>query len=84
MVGLFNASSGPYQASKMATTAICEELSIELEGMGEKAAHISAHSLHPTIAVTNIMKARDPDTGRMTLDDTEKNLMESVGALTLS
>ena len=33
VVGLLNHNIGPYSVSKFATTALCEQLSIELEGM---------------------------------------------------
>eukprot|EP00037_Helgoeca_nana_P036881 m.13443 g.13443 ORF g.13443 m.13443 type:complete len:312 (+) comp8123_c0_seq1:81-1016(+) len=54
VVGLLNHMPGPYSASKMAVTGMCEQLAIELEERGPAAAHISPRSLHPTIATTNI------------------------------
>ena len=42
----------------MATTAVCEQLAIELEEMGPSAAHVSPHSLHPTVAATNFLNRR--------------------------
>jgi len=61
VVGLLNHNLGPYSISKMAATALCEQLSLELESMGSKAAHISPHSLHPTVAGTGFLQARDAD-----------------------
>lgn len=54
VVGLLNHMPGPYSASKMAVTAICEQLTIELDDLGARAAHITSRSLHPTIASTNV------------------------------
>ena len=54
VVGLVNHIPGPYSLSKFAVTAMCEQLSHELDAMGPAAAHISPHSLHPTIAATGL------------------------------
>ena len=54
VVGLVNHIPGPYSLSKFAVTAMCEQLSHELNAMGPAAAHISPHSLHPTIAATGL------------------------------
>ena len=56
VMGLYDGAMGlsAYNASKMACTAICEMAFSELESAGEDAAHISAHSLHPSMAGTNI------------------------------
>eukprot|EP01045_Picozoa_sp_COSAG04_P035357 COSAG04_NODE_8128_length_1020_cov_1.014115_2_plen_126_part_01 len=51
--------TGPYIASKMAATALCEHLSIELQNLGDAAAHVSAHSLHPSVGATNFFTSRD-------------------------
>merc|ERR1712078_827736 len=67
VVGLLNHSPGPYSCSKMAATAVCEQLSIELQDMGAKAAHISPHSLHPTVGATNFLTGRGAD-GQKTRD----------------
>ena len=61
VVGLLNHNIGPYSVSKMAATAVAEQFAIELSGMGAKAAHISPHSLHPTVAATGFLNARDAD-----------------------
>jgi len=61
VAGLLNHSPGPYSLSKMAATAMCEQLSHELEDMGSTAAHISSHSLHPTVAGTGFLEGRDAD-----------------------
>mmetsp|Transcript_104467 Transcript_104467/g.322305 ORF Transcript_104467/g.322305 Transcript_104467/m.322305 type:complete len:316 (+) Transcript_104467:76-1023(+) len=61
VVGLLHTSLGPYSVSKMAVTALCEQLSLELQEMGSKAAHISPHSLHPTVAGTGFLEGRDAD-----------------------
>eukprot|EP00658_Telonema_sp_P-2_P079719 TRINITY_DN7781_c0_g1_i2.p1 TRINITY_DN7781_c0_g1~~TRINITY_DN7781_c0_g1_i2.p1 ORF type:complete len:361 (+),score=90.64 TRINITY_DN7781_c0_g1_i2:76-1083(+) len=61
VVGLLNHNIGPYSASKMALTAVCEQMAIELNDLGPQASHISPHSLHPTIAATNFMNSRDSD-----------------------
>ena len=58
VVGLLNHNPGPYSLSKHACTALCEQLVIELDTM-PAASHISAHSLHPTIAATNFLAGRD-------------------------
>ena len=81
VVGLLNHNIGPYSVSKMATTAVCEQLAIELEGMGESAAHVSPHSLHPTVAATNFLTRRDAD-GTQNGDDTMKNFFGKAGATT--
>jgi short-subunit dehydrogenase len=61
VVGLLNHVIGPYSVSKMAATAVAEQFAIELSGMGDKASHISPHSLHPTVAATGFLNARDAD-----------------------
>ena len=80
VVGLLNHNIGPYSVSKFATTALCEQLSIELEGM-ENAAHISPHSLHPTVAATNFLTKRDAD-GVQHGDSARKEAMASMGTTT--
>jgi NAD(P)-dependent dehydrogenase (short-subunit alcohol dehydrogenase family) len=44
----------PYNASKMACTAVCEMVYNELESAGEVAAHVQSHSLHPSMAGTGL------------------------------
>jgi NAD(P)-dependent dehydrogenase (short-subunit alcohol dehydrogenase family) len=81
VVGLLNHNPGPYSISKMAATAICEQFSLELEGMGEAAAHISPHSLHPTVAATNFLTSRD-DKGLQGKDDQFMSAMAKIGTTT--
>mmetsp|Transcript_58333 Transcript_58333/g.156076 ORF Transcript_58333/g.156076 Transcript_58333/m.156076 type:complete len:319 (-) Transcript_58333:81-1037(-) len=61
VMGLYDGGFGlsPYNASKMACTAICEQMHFELKAAGQKAAHVASHSLHPSMAGTNIF--RDPE-----------------------
>lgn len=59
VVGLLNHNIGAYSCSKMACTAVCEQLAIELAEMGDKAGHISPHSLHPTVGATNFLARRN-------------------------
>lgn len=56
VMGLYHDRFGvnPYNASKMTCTAICEQMHLELMGIGRKAAHIASHSLHPSLAGTNL------------------------------
>lgn len=61
VTGLLNHNPGPYSCSKMALTAMCEQLSIELQDMGPQAAHISPHALFPTVGATNFLTARGAD-----------------------
>merc|ERR1712060_285260 len=61
VVGLLNHNIGPYSVSKFAVTAMCEQFSHELEDMGTKAAHISPHTLHPTVGATNFLTGRKAD-----------------------
>merc|ERR1712176_459596 len=70
VVGLVNSNIGPYACSKSAVTAVCEQLSHELEKLGSRAAHISPHSLHPTVTETPFFGGRDAE-GRMTNADGE-------------
>eukprot|EP00912_Choanoflagellata_sp_UC4_P001664 UC4_evm1s1059 len=79
VVGLLNHYPGPYSVSKHATTAVCEQFAIELEDMGEKAAHISPHSLHPTVAATNFLMKRGKDGGKSTDDEVMKNTIAGIG-----
>ena len=61
VVGLLNHQPGAYGTSKMAVTAVVEQMSQELQAMGEKAAHIRVASLHPSAAGTGFMNARNQD-----------------------
>merc|ERR1711972_477875 len=56
VMGLYDGAMGvsPYNASKMACTAVCEQFHLELEAAGKAAAHVASHSLHPSMAGTNI------------------------------
>jgi NAD(P)-dependent dehydrogenase (short-subunit alcohol dehydrogenase family) len=81
VVGLLNHNIGPYSVSKMACTALCEQLAIELEGMGSQAAHISPHSLHPTVVATNFLTRRGAD-GTQNADDAAKKMFGDAGATT--
>jgi NAD(P)-dependent dehydrogenase (short-subunit alcohol dehydrogenase family) len=81
VVGLLNHVVGPYSISKMAATAVCEQFSLELQQMGSAAEHVSAHSLHPTVAATNFLTARGDD-GTQTSGDTLKNGIAAVGGFT--
>jgi hypothetical protein len=81
VVGLLNHVIGPYTVSKMACTAVCENLSLELQQMGEVAAHISSHSLHPTVAATNFLTERSDD-GTKGAGDTAKLGIQAVGGFT--
>ena len=66
----------------MAATALCEHLSIELQNLGDAAAHVSAHSLHPSVGATNFFTSRD-ESGEQVDDRTMlTNLRKSDGALT--
>ena len=76
VVGLLNHNIGPYSVSKMAATAVCEQFAIELEEMGPSAAHISPHSLHPTVAATGFLTARDSDGSK---SDASGALVKLVG-----
>ena len=73
----------------MAATALCEHLSIELQNLGDAAAHVSAHSLHPSVGATNFFTSRDESGEQVTSSrDVKKsrtmltNLRKSDGALT--
>eukprot|EP00420_Gonyaulax_spinifera_P017343 CAMPEP_0197894570 /NCGR_PEP_ID=MMETSP1439-20131203/35892_1 /TAXON_ID=66791 /ORGANISM="Gonyaulax spinifera, Strain CCMP409" /LENGTH=362 /DNA_ID=CAMNT_0043514933 /DNA_START=39 /DNA_END=1125 /DNA_ORIENTATION=- len=76
VVGLLNHNLGPYSVSKMAATAVAEQLSLELQAMGEPAAHISPHSLHPTVAATNFLGMRDADGSKMMGDDLKEAFLK--------
>jgi len=56
VMGLYDGGFGvnAYNASKMACTAICEQFHYELRHAGARAAHVVSHSLHPSMAGTNI------------------------------
>lgn len=82
VVGLLNHNLGPYSCSKMAATAICEQLSIELEGMGAQASHISPHSLHPTVSATNFLTGRGAD-GEKTQDGAVISKLSQAGMSTV-
>jgi len=81
VVGLLNHNTGPYSVSKMAATALCEQLALELEALGAAAAHVSPHSLHPTVAGTNFLTSREAD-GSKAMDETLKNVMLKQGIST--
>ena len=81
VVGLLNHNIGPYSASKMAVTAVCEQFSHELEDMGATAGHISPHSLHPTVAATNFLTVRD-DQGKQQGNGAVRDAMLSTGGTT--
>ena len=51
--------------SKLALTAVCEQLSLELQRMGGDAAHVSSHSLHPALAATNFLLAKTLEDGEV-------------------
>ena len=51
--------------SKLAVTAVCEQLSLELQRMGDDAAHVSSHSLHPALAATNFLLAKTLEDGEV-------------------
>merc|ERR1719433_667592 len=81
VVGLLNHNIGPYSVSKMAATAVAEQLAIELEALGERAAHVSPRSLHPTAAATNFMRMRDAD-GTPQLGEEFKMMLAKGGTST--
>lgn len=81
VVGLLNHNIGPYSVSKMATTAVCEQFSHELESMGDKAAHVSPRSLHPTVAATNFLTGRGEDSVQ-TRGDEMKQGFAAAGSAT--
>ena len=64
-LGLYNMHPGPYNTSKLAVTAVCEQLSLELQRMGGDAAHVSSHSLHPALAATNFLLAKTLEDGEV-------------------
>mmetsp|Transcript_81044 Transcript_81044/g.177958 ORF Transcript_81044/g.177958 Transcript_81044/m.177958 type:complete len:328 (+) Transcript_81044:66-1049(+) len=78
VVGLLHHNPSPYSVSKFACTAMCEQLALELEGMGEKAAHISPHILMPTVCGTGFLNCREPD-GKKALDDRLKTSLLKAG-----
>ena len=78
VVGLLNHNIGAYSVSKMATTAVCEQFAIELEGLGERALHIFPHSLHPTVAATNFMMNSDSE-GNAQIDASIKEMLLAKG-----
>ena len=56
VLGLYDGAMGlsPYNASKMACTAVCEMVYNELKSAGSGAAHVQTHSLHPSMAGTGL------------------------------
>ena len=48
----------PYNASKMACTAVCEMVYHELQTAGEPTAHVATHTLHPSMAGTGIFSGQ--------------------------
>eukprot|EP01046_Picozoa_sp_COSAG06_P052392 COSAG06_NODE_8783_length_2072_cov_1.240750_3_plen_184_part_00 len=56
VLGLYDGAMGlsPYNASKMACTAVCEMVHNELKNAGEPASHVHTHSLHPSMAGTGL------------------------------
>lgn len=81
-VGLLNHNPGAYSVSKMAVTAMCEQFNLELQSMKGKAAHISSHSLHPTVsASTDFLTARGED-GSKGMGDQLKQTVQSLGGST--
>ena len=63
----------------MAITAVCEQLSLELESMGKAAAHISPHSLHPTVAATNFLSGRNAEGEMKDVDGAVKKMFVASG-----
>eukprot|EP00932_Pfiesteria_piscicida_P014713 SRR837773.26565.p3 GENE.SRR837773.26565~~SRR837773.26565.p3 ORF type:complete len:151 (-),score=75.78 SRR837773.26565:67-477(-) len=60
---------------------MCEQFNIELQGMKDKAAHISSHSLHPTVSGTDFLTARGEDASKG-MGDMLKQSAINVGAST--
>merc|ERR1712113_889810 len=56
-------------------------LSLELDSMGRKAAHISPHILCPSVAGSNFLRLRGPD-GSMGLDARLTDMLKKAGTLT--
>lgn len=56
VLGLYDGAMGlsPYNASKMACTAVCEMVYHELKSAGMIADHVETHSLHPSMAGTGL------------------------------
>eukprot|EP00932_Pfiesteria_piscicida_P007405 SRR837773.1748.p2 GENE.SRR837773.1748~~SRR837773.1748.p2 ORF type:complete len:337 (+),score=146.26 SRR837773.1748:53-1012(+) len=81
VVGLLNHNPGAYSVSKFAVTAMCEQFNIELQGMKDKAAHISSHSLHPTVSGTDFLTARGEDASKG-MGDMLKDAALAAGAST--
>jgi len=81
VVGLLNHNLGPYSVSKMAVTAMAEQLSLELEGMGQAAAHVSPHVLFPSVAGTSFFQMRGAD-GVPTAGEGFKSGLVKLGVFT--
>mmetsp|Transcript_61578 Transcript_61578/g.156469 ORF Transcript_61578/g.156469 Transcript_61578/m.156469 type:complete len:256 (-) Transcript_61578:142-909(-) len=81
VVGLMNNNPGPYSVSKMAVTAVSEQFAIELEEMCEQAAHISPHSLHPTMAATNFFSGRDAEGKKARSGDRVDKMVNQMSSL---
>lgn len=81
VVGLLNNNVGPYSVSKMACTAVAEQLSLELDGMGSKAAHVTVHLLSPSPTNTGFFNAREAD-GKKSTGDAFKDKLAKGGAST--
>lgn len=82
VVGLLNHNPGAYSVSKMAVTAMCEQFNLELQGMKGKAAHVSSHSLHPTVSGTDFLTARGEDASKGPMGDMLKQAAQAAGAST--
>lgn len=84
VAGLLNFAPAAYGVSKMAATALCEQFAIELEEMGSAAAHISPHSLHPTVVATNFLSKRSED-GAKELEGAQlTKFLQAVGSKGMS
>lgn len=66
VMGLYDGSQGlsPYNASKMACTSVCEMVYHELQTVGEPAAHVQTHSLHPVRSYGHVQTHHPPTTTR--------------------
>lgn len=84
VAGILTLAPAAYGVSKMATTAVCEQFAIELEEMGSAAAHISPHSLHPTVVATNFLSKRAED-GAKELEGANLNrFLQTMGSRSMS
>merc|ERR1712032_1058293 len=79
-VGLFSPFPTAYGVSKLAATGLAEHFSMELEEAGKQAAHISAHSLHPSIVGTSFHQNRGED-GTMTSGSMMQKAFVNAGTL---